>query len=308
MFNLKEGQNRPVHAFRIEMKDHAHSISAMKNAFLQVKENINALKNKNFETVSDILSKRKLERKEKSIPFKLYWNSAKSNFADNEIFVYNIVKNTRKSHGQESTFKINDKYGLVVYVYLLDKNSVKSLTQFSENFVVELKTNAVIERATVQKPSNLIFEVKKDKETFFVKTKAEASYLEQKGYSSKSINFIEVNGRFFEIVAEIDSKQIKNVDIHSDKIKGYKTQKSAKLDGRAFFESTMEGISSKNYFTVDFSNAEPGFYKVYGEIEGYVLVESISTILNGKQSVLTFIKKNEKSKIELIKKSMTVID
>lgn len=308
MFNLKEGQHRPVHAFRIEMKDHSNSISEMKKSFFQVKEAIKALKIKNFETVSDILSKRKIYGKEKKVPFNIYWNSSKSNFNEDEIFVYNIVKNTRRTHGQNSTLKINEKYGLVVYVYLLNKKSVKVFKQLNDNFVVEMKTDALIESSTVQKPSNLIFEVKKDDESFFVKTKAEVSYLEQKGYSYKAINFIELNGRFFEIVGEIDSKKIKNVDIHSDKIKGYKTQKSAKLDGRAFFEATMEGISSKNYFTVDFNNAEPGFYKVYGEIEGYVLVESISTILNGKKSVLNFIKKNEKSKIELIQKSMKIID
>jgi hypothetical protein len=306
MFNKKECQLSPVHAFRIEMKSHSNSIGQMKSAFLQVKEEINNLQVKTIDTVNEILNKRNKVRNSINVPFHVYWNSAKLKYTSSHCFAYNILRNTRKTKGRE--YEINENYGLVIHVYLIDKNNIKSLQQFDNHFLISLTDNAIIETATINKPNNFLFEIKKENESFFVRTKAEASYLEGRGHSATAIKFIEVNGRFFEVLNEIDSNKIKFVDIHSDKVKGYKLQKNAKLDGRPFFEVTMEGFSSKTYFTVDFKNVGSGFYKVYGEIEGYVLVESISTILLGKQTLIFFIHKDEKDKIKLIQKSMTLID
>lgn len=318
MFTLKDNQRRPAHSFRIENHNTNFSISSMIDEFNKIIKLAEMVPEKSFKTISDVFQNPVANAKKMKVhfsqqsssnfpKFSVTWNSAKNLFDSNEIFMYNISKNTRKFKGQGDSKKTNEKYGVVIYVYILNRNDILKSLQYNEHFKLEFKKDFKIDTATVNKPSNLFFKMThKNGDFFYVASKEEADFVSKEGYIVEPVKVVEVNGRIFEIVKEIKSDEVKYFDAYADKIKGYTTQKSAKEDSRPFFEVKTIGRSTRDYFTFDFNTAESGFYKVYGDIEGYVLVESITTLLKGKESVITFIKNSEKDKISKILKVFTL--
>lgn len=312
MFILAEGQIRPKHDFSIVMKKGIHNFATLTQSvrdfqyFLQ--NNINGL---NFDKVKDFAKNQFIAktRYQKTFGYMINQNSLNQKWDSNSTIFVNIVKHKRKKVVQNYKLVNNEKEGIIAYFYFIDKNLIETSSQNNTHFTVKFKKNAVISHTpTFSKPENVIFEVSKGKESFFVQTNKEAEHLKDKGYKVTPVKYIESNGVLFEIVRAIKSVDIRKVDLYENKIKIYKTQKNAALDGRPVFAITMNGISGKNYFTKDFNTVNEGFYKVYGEVEGYVLVETVVSILNGKQRIVTFIKKNDKETIDKITSKIKVIE
>jgi hypothetical protein len=312
MFILAEGQIRPKHDFSIVIKKGSHdfaSINQRVRAFQHYLQNqLNGL---NFDTVKEFAKYQFVakNRYEKSMDYVINQNSINQKWDSNYSIFVNFVKHKRKKVVKDNKLVNNEKEGIIAYFYFINKNLIETASQNNNNFTVKFKKNAIISHTpTFSKPENVIFEVSNGKESFFVQTNKEAEHLRDKGYKVTPVKYVESNGVIFEIVRAIKSVDIRKVDLYENKIKIYKTQKNAALDGRPVFAITMNGISGKNYFTKDFNTVNEGFYKVYGEVEGYVLVETVVSILNGKQRIVTFIKKNDKETINKITSKIKVIE
>lgn len=313
MFILEEGQIRPKHDFSLTIKKNTHHFDAIKHSIKSFAHYIQRdIKNLNFEKIKEF-AKTHFNAKnkyDKSISYTIAQNSVNDKWSNDSVVLINIVKHKRKKVINENKKLVsNDKNGVIVYFYIISKSVIQDFTQHDEHFTLKFKKNAVVApTATFKKQENVIFEAVKGKEAFFVRTNKEAEHLKIKGYDVKPIKYIEANGAMFEVARVITQPEIRVVDLYENKIKVYKTQKNASQDGRNIFAITMNGISGKNYFTKDFENATEGFYKVYGEVEGYVLVETVVSILNGTQKIITFIKKNDKETIAKISSKLKVIE
>lgn len=312
MFILAEGQIRPKHDFSIVVKKGNHSFASLQDTvklfqhYLQ--NNLNGL---NFDKIKDLAKQHFMSKNRyaKNVDYVINQNSFIQKWDSNYSIFVNFVKHKRKKIFKDNKLVNNEKEGIIAYFYFINKNLIETASQYNNNFTVKFKKNAVISHTpTFSKPENVIFEVSNGKESFFVQTNKEAEHLKDKGYKVTPVKYVESNGVLFEIVRAIKSVDIRKVDLYENKIKIYKTQKNAALDGRPVFAITMNGISGKNYFTKDFNTVNEGFYKVYGEVEGYVLVETVVSILNGKQRIVTFIKKNDKETIDKITSKIKVIE
>ncbi len=313
MFILAEGQIRPKHDFSLTIKKGNHHFDVIRHSINSFKQQIqNNGKNITFEKISEIAKNQfaSKSRYQANIDYKITQNSVNSKWANDSIVLVNIVKHKRKKVLNENKkFVSNEKEGVIAYFYIISSSIIDTYKQQDSHFTLKFKKTAIIApTATFKKQENVIFEVIKGKEVFFVRTSKEAEYLKDKGYEVKPIKYIESNGVIFEVVRAITQPEIRVVDFYENKIKVYKTNKNAVQDGRSVFAITMNGISGKNYFTKDFENASEGFYKVYGEVEGYVLVETVVSILNGSQKIITFIKKNDKETIDKIASKLKVIE
>jgi len=312
MFILAEVQIRPKHDFSIVIKKGSHDFASI-NQRVRVFQHYlqNQLNGLNFDKVKEFAKHQFMakNRYEKSMDYVINQNSINQKWDSNSSIFVNFVKHKRKKVVKDNKLVNNEKEGIIAYFYFINKNLIETASQNNNNFTVKFKKNAVISHTpTFSKPENVIFEVSNGKESFFVQTNKEAEHLKDKGYKVTPVKYVESNGVLFEIVRAIKSVDIRKVDLYENKIKIYKTQKNAALDGRPVFAITMNGISGKNYFTKDFNTVNEGFYKVYGEVEGYVLVETVVSILNGKQRIVTFIKKNDKETIDKITSKIKVIE
>lgn len=312
MFILAEGQIRPKHDFSIVVKKGNHNFASLQDTvkFFQhyLQNNLNGL---NFDKIKDLAKQHFMSKNRyaKNVDYVINQNSFIQKWDSNYSIFVNFVKHKRKKIFKDNKLVNNEKEGIIAYFYFINKNLIETASQYNNNFTVKFKKNAVISHTpTFSKPENVIFEVSNGKESFFVQTNKEAEHLKDKGYKVTPVKYVESNGVLFEIVRAIKSVDIRKVDLYENKIKIYKTQKNAALDGRPVFAITMNGISGKNYFTKDFNTVNEGFYKVYGEVEGYVLVETVVSILNGKQRIVTFIKKNDKETIDKITSKIKVIE
>lgn len=312
MFILAEGQIRPKHDFSIVVKKGNHNFASLQDTvkFFQhyLQNNLNGL---NFDKIKDLAKQHFMSKNRyaKNVDYVINQNSFIQKWDSNYSIFVNFVKHKRKKVVKDNKLVNNEKEGIIAYFYFINKNLIETASQYNNNFTVKFKKNAVISHTpTFSKPENVIFEVSNGKESFFVQTNKEAEHLKDKGYKVTPVKYVESNGVLFEIVRAIKSVDIRKVDLYENKIKIYKTQKNAALDGRPVFAMTMNGISGKNYFTKDFNTVNEGFYKVYGEVEGYVLVETVVSILNGKQRIVTFIKKNDKETIDKITSKIKVIE
>ena len=312
MFILAEGQIRPKHDFSIVVKKGNHNFASLQDTvkFFQhyLQNNLNGL---NFDKIKDLAKQHFMSKNRyaKNVDYVINQNSFIQKWDSNYSIFVNFVKHKRKKVVKDNKIVNNEKEGIIAYFYFINKNLIETASQYNNNFTVKFKKNAVISHTpTFSKPENVIFEVSNGKESFFVQTNKEAEHLKDKGYKVTPVKYVESNGVLFEIVRAIKSVDIRKVDLYENKIKIYKTQKNAALDGRPVFAITMNGISGKNYFTKDFNTVNEGFYKVYGEVEGYVLVETVVSILNGKQRIVTFIKKNDKETIDKITSKIKVIE
>jgi len=312
MFILAEGQIRPKHDFSIVVKKGNHNFASLQDTvkFFQhyLQNNLNGL---NFDKIKDLAKQHFMSKNRyaKNVDYVINQNSFIQKWDSNYSIFVNFVKHKRKKVVKDNKLVNNEKEGIIAYFYFINKNLIETASQYNNNFTVKFKKNAVISHTpTFSKPENVIFEVSNGKESFFVQTNKEAEHLKDKGYKVTPVKYVESNGVLFEIVRAIKSVDIRKVDLYENKIKIYKTQKNAALDGRPVFAITMNGISGKNYFTKDFNTVNEGFYKVYGEVEGYVLVETVVSILNGKQRIVTFIKKNDKETIDKITSKIKVIE
>ncbi len=312
MFILAEGQIRPKHDFSIVVKKGNHNFASLQDTvkFFQhyLQNNLNGL---NFDKIKDLAKQHFMSKNRyaKNVDYVINQNSFIQKWDSNYSIFVNFVKHKRKKVVKDNKLVNNEKEGIIAYFYFINKNLIETASQNNNNFTVKFKKNAVISHTpTFSKPENVIFEVSNGKESFFVQTNKEAEHLKDKGYKVTPVKYVESNGVLFEIVRAIKSVDIRKVDLYENKIKIYKTQKNAALDGRPVFAITMNGISGKNYFTKDFNTVNEGFYKVYGEVEGYVLVETVVSILNGKQRIVTFIKKNDKETIDKITSKIKVIE
>lgn len=301
MFILKEGQYRPKPTIVIKYSSKLITTGDMMDHFKRAIYKVQREYEFNEKSFKSFFGEKNLD---KTFQNEISFNSNKTFNNNDYVINYNI---TRHKRNRNLNLK-NGKYGVIVYIYITEKNKVNKVRQNSTNFVLEFKTGAVVNLFNKENPAPFIFKMKKGKESFYVKTIQEKKFLENDGFSSDNVLYVEANGKYFEVVREIKNEEFKVIDTLSDKIKIFKTQKEAKLSGREFFPVEMNGISGKNYFTKDFTKEETGFFKIYGEVEGYVLVEKVVSILEGAKTVITFIKKNDKVVIEKIKSLMPVID
>lgn len=301
MFILKEGQYRPKPTIVIKYGSTFITTGDMIAHFKRTIYKVQRENEFNEKSFKSFFCEKNLD---KTFQNEIIFNSNKT-FNNNDYTInYNI---TRHKRNRNINMK-NGKYGVIVYIYLTEKNKVNKVRQNSTNFVLEFKTNAIVDSFSNESPAPFIFKMKKGKESFYVKTIKEKKFLENDGFSAENVLYIESNGKYFEVVREIKNEEFKVIDTLANKIKVFKTQKAAKLSGNEFFAFEMNGISGKNYFTKDFSKEDTGFFKIYGEFEGYVLVEQVVSIIEGTKKIITFIKQTDKGVIEKIKSLMPVID
>lgn len=293
MFNINVGQRQPKPAIIINYSDKYISTGDMVTHF---KKSI-----KEIEKLSFIDESIFIRNFSQSIKSKIEFNTV-IKFNKNYIASYNIVKNKKRRS------KSNSSYGVTVYLYFTEASKIEKFTQYYDRFVINFKKGAVLDVFTKDKPFSFIFKMSKNNEEFYVKTKAEKDFLELDGYTYKTITYIESDGKYFEIVKEIKHNEFKVIDTLTNKIKIFKTQKAAKANNKPFYQIEIDGISGKNYFTMDFENSSNGFFKVYGDVEGYVLVETVVSILNGEKRMITFIKKTDKETIKRISNTIPITD
>lgn len=293
MFNLNVGQRQPKPNIIIKYSDKYISTVDMSRHF---HNSIKKIKEMSFINEGIFI-----KNFSQSIKSKIDFNTI-CKFTQDDIISYNIVKNKKRRSKPDSS------YGVTVYIYFTNKKHIEKFTQYHDRFVIDLKKGANVNTFTKEKPYSFIFKMSKDNEAFYVKSKEEKDFLELEGYDYKTITYIETEGKFFEIVKEIKPEDFKTIDTLTNKIKIFKTQRSAKLNNKPFYQVQMNGISGKNYSTMDFEKSDAGFFKVYGDIDGYVLVENVKSILEGDKRVITFIKKTEKDTIQRITSLINLTD
>lgn len=198
---------------------------------------------------------------------------------------------TYKSGGNHTLFNISKtaaKNEALLNIYIIPKEMLIELPkQKDTNFEATMNPDFIVEETRLsQGPVSKVFTTEDIDGLHYFKSKTEALYYVHGDESKLStIDVIRVGDEYFEVKAKLPA--FKAVNVNENKLFAFESHKVPK--GQNTFTANVER-NERRVFSHDVDSFVDGLYKVQGGLTGAVLVETITSKINGSSRKAYFLK------------------